>query len=106
MTDEEKKMSVEEWKSVPFHSHCNVLLCSTVRLLQVFQRYDKDIDFVKKGLDKGRFEDAIKDLEELMANIVSLPCILASWPLHCLLSDLRYKALWARSGSGLLQNQS
>lgn len=51
MTDAEKKMTVEEWKTV-------------------FLRYEKDIDFVKKGLDKGRFEDAIKDLDELLANIV------------------------------------
>eukprot|EP00656_Telonema_subtile_P003728 TRINITY_DN11687_c0_g2_i8.p1 TRINITY_DN11687_c0_g2~~TRINITY_DN11687_c0_g2_i8.p1 ORF type:complete len:2048 (+),score=517.82 TRINITY_DN11687_c0_g2_i8:88-6231(+) len=51
MTEEEKVMTSEEW-------------------LSVFEKYQKDIDFVKTGIDKGRYEDAIKDLDELLANII------------------------------------
>lgn len=67
MTEAEKKMTTEEWKTVVRPRSWGALIVG-----QVFERYQKDVDFVKKGIDKGRFEDAIKDLDELLANIVSL----------------------------------
>jgi hypothetical protein len=47
-TEEEKAMTDEEWKDI-------------------FRRYENDIVFIQKGFEKGRFDDAVADLNELMA---------------------------------------